>query len=308
MTHGEEANHDHFTGSGVDQARNFRDLGHVAGRNELIHVPRFERVIMAMNRRLDKPMTNSNMADIACLSPCHFNRLFHHATGIPPIQFHYALRLDRAKRLLVGTDLSITEICFEVGYNSLGTFTSRFNQLVGLSPSAFRNLARKFASTRLSDLGALLLEAADMPAPSRNICGTVSSAGYDGLIFTALFPRGIPEGVPAVCAVTSDPGPYCLPNPGYGIWRVFALAIPWAATGTQLITLDGLHRGRSGLIRAEGNSWSGASKIELTAARVLDPPILASIPVLLSRMLANRASQSSSQRSLRTTEDASFLS
>jgi AraC-like DNA-binding protein len=259
-----------------------------------------------MNHRLDQPMTNNNMADIACLSPCHFNRLFRTMTGIPPIQFHYALRLDRAKRLLVSTDLSITEICFEVGYNSLGTFTSRFNHLVGLSPSAFRSLTRKFAATRLMDLSASLADAADKHAIPRNICGTVSSAGCDGLIFTALFPRAIPEGIPAACALTNDSGPYSLANPGHGIWHVFAVAIPWVAAGMQLITLDGLRRGRSGPIRADGNDWSGASRIELTPARLLDPPVLTAIPILLSRMLANRASQSPSQRS-KAILDASLL-
>jgi AraC-like DNA-binding protein len=304
MTYGEKASDDHSTGPGVDQIAMCGELGHVAGRSELIYAQRFERVISAMNRRLDQPMSNSNMADIACLSPCHFNRLFRHATGIPPIQFHYALRLDRAKRLLVSTDLSITEICFEVGYNSLGTFTSRFNQLVGMSPSAFRSLTRRFASTRLSDLSALLLEPAVVPALSTSICGEVSNVACDGLIFTALFPRAIPEGVPIACALTGGGAPYYLPNPAYGIWHVFAVAIPWAAAGMQLITLDGLQRGRSGPIRAEGNGWSGASQIELSSARMLDPPVLSAIPVLLSRMIAGRTSQSGSARSPRTMAEA----
>jgi AraC family transcriptional regulator len=275
-----------------------------SGRNELIYVQRFERVITAMNRRLDQPMSNSNMADIACLSPCHFNRLFRHATGIPPIQFHYALRLDRAKRLLVSTDLSITEICFEVGYNSLGTFTSRFNQLVGVSPSGFRSLTRKFASTKLGDLSSLLLDPSALPVASRSICGKVSNAACDGLIFTAMFPRAIPEGVPVVCALTSGGAPYFLRNPGYGVWHVFAVAIPWAAAGMQLITLDGLQRGRSGPIRVEGNDSSGVGQIELSPARMLDPPVLSAIPVLLNRMFYGRASQSSFPRSPRTMDDA----
>lgn len=307
MTHGVTANDNHAAGSGVRHAAMSPHHGHVAGRNEVIYLQRFERVVTAMNRRLDQPMTNSNMADIACLSPCHFNRLFRHATGIPPIQFHYALRLDRAKRLLVSTDLSITEICFEVGYNSLGTFTSRFNQLVGLSPSAFRNLTRRFVSTRLGDLSALLLESADLPALSRHICGTVSSPGCDGLIFLAVFPRAIPEGVPAVCALASYPGPYSLPNPGHGVWHIFAVAVPWSAAGMQLVTLDGLRRGRSGPIRVEGSGWSGESKIELTSARLLDPPVLSAIPVLLSRLFADRATQPSVQRSSTASWDASFL-
>jgi len=307
MTYGNKPNDDHSTGSGVDQAAMSPHHGHVVGRNELIYLQRFERVVTAMNRRLDQPMTNSNMADIACLSPCHFNRLFRHATGIPPIQFHYALRLDHAKRLLMSSNLSITEICFEVGYNSLGTFTSRFNQLVGLSPRAFWRLTRNFLSTRLSDLRAPLLESADLPALSRHICGTVSNSGCDGLIFLAVFPRAIPKGIPAVCALTNYPGPYSLPNPGHGVWHIFAVAVPWTAAGMQLVTLDGLRRGRSGPIRVEGNGWSGESKIEMTSARILDPPILSSIPVRLSRMLADRASQPSSLRSSMASADASFL-
>jgi len=281
------------------------DFSNAARRNEVQHVQRLERVIAAMKRRLDRPMTNSNLADIACLSPCHFNRLFRNATGIPPIQFHYALRLDRAKRLLVTSDLSITEICFEVGYNSLGTFTSRFNQLVGMSPSAFRSLTRRLASTRLIELGLYVLDAAAVPALSRSICGTICSAGPDGLIFTALFPRAIPEGAPAACALLSAPGPYQLSNPGNGLWYIFAAVVPWAAAGMQLITLDGVRRGRSGPIRVVENGWTGSSDIELTHARMLDPPVLTAIPVLLSRAFANRSLQSSLRRSPKAPCDAS---
>ena len=92
------------------------------GRRFERHARSVERVIRAMTGRLDRPMTNEEMAEIACFSPYHFNRIFRGLTGIPPIQFHYALRLERAKRLLATTDLGVTDICFEVGYNSLGTF------------------------------------------------------------------------------------------------------------------------------------------------------------------------------------------
>lgn len=307
MTHWETANADDCSDSSAGQSAMSPHDGHVAGRSELIYLQRFERVVTAMNHRLDQPLTNSNMADIACLSPCHFNRLFRHATGIPPVQFHYALRLDYAKRLLMSTDLSITEICFEVGYNSLGTFTSRFNQLVGLSPSAFRHLTRMFFSARLSDFSAPLLESADLPAPSSHISGAVSSPGYDGLIFVAIFPRAIPEGIPAGCALTSYSGSYSLPNPGPGVWHIFAVAVPWTAAGSQLFTLDGLCRGRSGPIRVEDSGWSGHSKIELTSARILDPPVLSAIPVLLCRLLADHALLSSLLRLPTASRDASLL-
>jgi AraC family transcriptional regulator len=116
------------------------------GRNYDLHARNIGRVIQTMLQRLDVTMSNGEMADIACLSPCHFNRVFHQLTGIPPIRFHYALRLQRAKHLLISTDLSITNICFEIGYNSLGSFVSRFNELVGLPPSSYRRFARQFAS------------------------------------------------------------------------------------------------------------------------------------------------------------------
>ena len=81
------------------------------------------------------------MARIAYLSPFYFNRIFRQLTGVPPRRFHTALRIDAAKRLLLTTDLSVTEMCLEVGYQSLGTFTTHFHELVGVSPRALRRLA-----------------------------------------------------------------------------------------------------------------------------------------------------------------------
>jgi AraC-like DNA-binding protein len=66
------------------------------------------------------------MTGIAHLSPYHFARTFRRITGIPPGEFLGALRLQRAKELLLTTDLFTSEVCYEVGYASFGTFTSRF--------------------------------------------------------------------------------------------------------------------------------------------------------------------------------------
>src|SRR5215211_8257105 len=106
------------------------------------HHEAVERVIRVMHDRLDEPLTLSEMSRIAYISPCHFNRIFRQITGIPPNQYFYALRLETAKRLLLTTSTSVTDVCFDVGYNSLGTFIRRFTGLVGLSPSRFRSLAR----------------------------------------------------------------------------------------------------------------------------------------------------------------------
>ncbi len=84
--------------------------------------------------------TLSQMAELACLSPYHFCRVFRRAAGIPPAAIFGALRLERAKRLLLDTDLSVTEICYALGYTSLGAFTTRFSHHVGVSPGRFRRL------------------------------------------------------------------------------------------------------------------------------------------------------------------------
>src|SRR5699024_10941533 len=93
-----------------------------------------------MRRDLATPVTLRDLADFASYSPYHFNRVFRNAIGVPPAEFRAALRFDWAKHLLLTTDLSITEVCFEVGFDSLGTFSTRFSDLVGVGPKIFRRL------------------------------------------------------------------------------------------------------------------------------------------------------------------------
>src|SRR5215831_10872333 len=173
-----------------------RDLG----RNHDLHMRSIERVIRTISNQLHVVMTNEEMADIACFSPCHFNRLFHKLISIPPIQFHYALRIARAKELLIETDLRITEICFDVGYNSLGTFISRFNELVGVSPSAFRRLARRIADLTLADIPLSRVEQSEALSAHGGIGGTIASYDDQCVIFVGLFRHAIPEGRPSMCA------------------------------------------------------------------------------------------------------------
>src|SRR5258707_14891588 len=100
---------------------------------ELNHHRAVERVISAMHQRLDEDFSLEEMANLAYMSPFHFNRIFRQLTGVPPCQFMSALRLESARRLLLTTQLSVTDVCFEVGYSSLGTFIRRFTDLLGLS-------------------------------------------------------------------------------------------------------------------------------------------------------------------------------
>jgi AraC-like DNA-binding protein len=87
-------------------------------------------------------ITLEDAARQACLSPFHFNRLFAQAFGETPHEFVTRMRIEAAKKLLLAENRSVTDICFDVGYQSLGSFSLRFRSLTGLSPVAFRREAR----------------------------------------------------------------------------------------------------------------------------------------------------------------------
>lgn len=80
----------------------------------------------------------------AALSPYHFIRLFKATFGQTPHQALIDARLDRAKQLLVAADLSVTQVCLEVGFASLGSFSSLFARRVGASPAAYRRRVQAF--------------------------------------------------------------------------------------------------------------------------------------------------------------------
>ncbi|MGD0364418.1 MAG: AraC family transcriptional regulator [Bryobacteraceae bacterium] len=90
-----------------------------------------------------RPVFLEDAARQACLSPFYFNRLFTQAFSETPHEFITRRRIEHAKKLLLAGNHSVTEICFEVGYESVGSFSTRFHSLTGLSPAAFRGEARR---------------------------------------------------------------------------------------------------------------------------------------------------------------------
>lgn len=96
-----------------------------------------------LSGRFDQRTSLAEAARQAGLSPFYFNRLFTQAFGETPHELVTRLRIERAKHLLLTDSDSVTGICFEVGYESLGSFSARFHSLTGLSPAAFRREARR---------------------------------------------------------------------------------------------------------------------------------------------------------------------
>src|SRR6185369_1445242 len=91
-----------------------------------------------MDREYAEPLDVAALARTALMSPGHFSRSFRAAFGETPYSYLMTRRIERAKALLRRGDLSVTEVCFAVGCTSLGSFSSRFSELVGESPSAYR--------------------------------------------------------------------------------------------------------------------------------------------------------------------------
>jgi transcriptional regulator GlxA family with amidase domain len=99
---------------------------------------RLRRARDRMDRDYEQPLDVPALARVALMSPGHFSRSFRAAYGETPYSYLMTRRIERAKALLRRGDLSVTEVCFEVGCTSLGSFSSRFTELVGESPSAYR--------------------------------------------------------------------------------------------------------------------------------------------------------------------------
>ena len=94
-----------------------------------------------MDREYAKPLDVDALARGVNMSAGHLSRQFREAYGESPYSYLMTRRIERAMALLQRGDLSVTDVCFAVGCSSLGTFSTRFTELVGVSPSEYRRAA-----------------------------------------------------------------------------------------------------------------------------------------------------------------------
>ncbi len=257
----------------------------MAGRTAsvtLAHADGVERVIRRLGAQPDEGLSVPQLAQLTHLSPYHFIRVFRQVTGLPPCDFRTALRLQEAKRLLLTTALDVTDICYAVGYQSVGTFTTRFTQLVGLSPGRLRLLAPSLDIPR--DLPCCVTEDRVSSVPGAAVRGIIGGVGIaPGPIFVGLFPDPIPQGHPVRGTLLHAPGPYTLTGVPDGYYYLMAAALPWSASPLgYLLPDERLRVGRSaGPLWVRHGRVHGNGDLALRPHQPTDPPVVVALPSLL---------------------------
>src|SRR5712671_5033854 len=112
---------------------------HAASTQRLRDLARLRRVRDRIDREYERPLDVEALARGAHMSAGHLSREFRLAYGESPYSYLMTRRIERAMALLRRGGLSVTEVCFAVGCSSLGTFSTRFTELVGMSPSSYRD-------------------------------------------------------------------------------------------------------------------------------------------------------------------------
>jgi AraC-like DNA-binding protein len=105
---------------------------------ELANLVHLRRARDLMDREYARPLEVAQLARAALMSTAHFSRQFRAAYGETPYAYLMTRRIERAQLLLRRGDLTVTEVCLEVGCTSLGSFSARFTELVGETPTAYR--------------------------------------------------------------------------------------------------------------------------------------------------------------------------
>lgn len=256
---------------------------------------------MAMQRRKlseilkdmrSDPSASFSTSGVACevgMSTASVNRRLHERTGLPLSRYRSYLRMDEVQRRLIHSDDSITTIALDVGYTSLGTFTRRFRELVGISPSEFRRYSRQLENDDIiSRFVANERPEDDIYAPGDTLiygCLTSEHAEPGSFMAIGLFSGAAPVGQPMSGCGHYGLGRFCLRWPaGMDTAFCFGVQFPLAASAMSL------WRPRSSGVRvfsltlkrrADEQSPALCITPDFRPIRDSDPPMLSALPVIL---------------------------
>lgn len=240
-----------------------------------------EEAIALVRRRACGPMTLGELADAAGMSRYHFIRVFRQIAGIPPMHFLHACRIDQARRLLLTTDRSVTDICLDVGYSSLGSFTSRFTELVGLSP---RRLRRRWNSCSRADT-APQVSGWEESEPGVNCGRVMSDEGEVAIGVVGMFRAESGLSKPVECARVYS-GRFALGALPEGMFRAFAVGFVAGDDLDSLIRSGQFLRGASGPFEISGGQAHVSLDLRIRRPKLTDPPVLWAGPLLPARTIS----------------------
>jgi AraC-like DNA-binding protein len=224
-----------------------------------------ERVIRAMQDNLGEPITIDDMARTAMFSKFHFSRMFQRVTGIAPGRFLSALRLQEAKRLLLTSSLTVADISHLVGYNSIGTFSSRFRMSVGVSPTTYRQYGGYVAPLeehlRLHGTG-------EHPVVRGHVHHPAGSR--PGRVVMGLFPDRIAQGLPVRHTTIARAGEFTLADVPDGTWHLIARSVGAGQRPGE----DEVYVAAFGPLTVSGGVAQQPVDVWLRPRLIFDPPAL----------------------------------
>ncbi|GLY30376.1 AraC family transcriptional regulator [Kineosporia sp. NBRC 101731] len=242
------------------------------------HEAAVDRAIRAMRPALFRAVRLDDHAAAGMYSRYHFHRVFREVTGTTPARYLAGLRMQEAKQLLAGSDLTVTTISGLVGYESLGTFTTQFGRLVGISPGRFRQLVDELHDLTVDDVAL---------GPWAHGPGAPGLTRPPRATFVGTFRGGLPTGVPASFTLLPDLDDTVLaaierPERGHA---PLAFSVPAGSRLTDIAVgvLDDLHVGTPSVAR-EGPPGLRLM-LRMRPWRTVDHPLVTAAAV---RLLAAR--------------------
>ncbi len=203
-----------------------------------------KQAILSMRERYYEPITLHEIAAEVFVSPFHFSRIFARDTGVTPGRYLTSVRMFEAKRMLLNSSLTVSDIVCSVGYSSVGTFTTRFTEAVGMTPTQYRSpeveelliaVAPEFHRLpSLQELRSVGKSCVGVrPAIGGSIVGSVDVPGElaPADVLIGVFDNRIPQRGPIAFTALphSSGGDMAINNVPEGDWWVIAVAEPAAA-------------------------------------------------------------------------------
>jgi len=241
------------------------------------------QAVEAIRSRYYEPITLNEIAAEVFVSPYHFSRVFSRAIGLTPGRYLTAVRLFAAKRMLLTTDLTVSDIVCSVGYNSVGTFTSRFTRAVGMSPTQYRDpavsrllVAASHDFARLPELGEMLEAGRNRPRPGQwttSVHGALDIPEAVGRadVMVGVFSEATPQGAPVAFEALSARGrtEFEISGVPCGAHHLIAVAMPHGARSADAPVLTAVTR-RPAKVVAGLNTYVS---LPLEPATETDPPV-----------------------------------